>query len=270
MLASMETPLGLTIISPEGKALRLQANSPVFKVGKQMLNEDMPAEQAWLKINELVKNPLQVLIAWCAKFGVRLVDGEETLQVQDLSLKKAMWLPLLQRAHVAGASPVPVLRFAEALGEKAGNAQVADACLQWTAMGAKSEKGLVGVVRSCAIPAAARVGDKVTGTVAGPTAGLVSFTDFELAEDGTLQFNGGKVIAQFGTDSKTPLEIATEPVILGFNRTYRCEEGTADGWLEDLSFDSLKAARHNANEIRKSGSDVRIINRISGEAVSLT
>lgn len=271
MLASMETALGLTIISPSGKALRLPANTPAFKAGKQLLNEDMPAEQAWLKLNELLKNPLQVLISWSTQFGVRLVDGEDTLRMQDLSLKKARWLPLLQRAHVAGASPVPILRFAEALGAKAVNAQVADVCLHWTELAdTRMPLGLVGIVRNCAIPAAARVGDVVMGSVAGPNAGLVNFTDFEVAADGTLSLTGGKVIAQFGSDAKSPQEIATEPVILGFNRTYRCEEGTEDGWLEDLSFDSLKAARLNASEIRKTGSEVRIINRISGESVSLT
>lgn len=268
MLSSMETPLGLTIIGPEGNALRLQANSPAFKAGKQLLNQAMPAEQVWVKLNELLANPLQALVAWCAKFGVRMAEEGDILRLQDASLDKGQWLPLLQRSHLAGASPAPILRFAEALGVKAQGAPVSDVCLHWQAVaGGKAHH--IGVVRSCSIPVDARVGDKVRGAVSGPHAGLVSFTDFAVDEDGKLQLTNGKVIAKFGTAAQLAADIACEPVILGFNRTYRCDEGTADGWLEDMSFDSLKAATRNAREIQASGAEARIINRITNEVVAI-
>lgn len=268
MLSSMETPMGVTVIGPTGQSLRLQRSNPAFQAGKEMLRQDMPAEQVWQKLQELLANPLQAIVSWCGKFGLRFVDEGATLRLQDRVLDRAQWLPLLQRCQAVSASPAPVLRIAEVLGKDAQSAKVGELCLHWQELAGGAFR--LGVVAKQMLPDEARVGDLVGGDTNGPCVGLVSFDSVTVSTDGAVDGLKGMVIAKLGTDEHAAADVLQEPVILGFNRTYRCEEGTADGWLEDLSFDSLKAARLNAKDIQKSGAEVRIINRVTGEVVSLT
>ncbi|GBG14367.1 phosphoribosylamine--glycine ligase [Novimethylophilus kurashikiensis] len=266
MLSSMETPMGLTVIGPSGRPLRVPRNSPAFQSSKDLLGQAMPAEQVWVKLQDLAANPLQAFSSWCNKFGVKFTDEGENFRLQDISLGKASWMPLLQRGMAAGASLAPFLRLAERLGGAAATAKVEQVCLHWQEIAIDTFR--LGLVTSQMLPAEARIGDKVVGKPSGPQFGLVSYDGFTFV-DGSIRLDEGVVIGTFGADSALVEEVLAEPVILGFNQTYRCEEGTADGWLEDLSFDSLKAARLNAEEIRKSGSSVRIINRVSGDVVAL-
>lgn len=266
MLSCMETQQGLMVIGPKGQSLRLQSGHPAYRAGRDILRSHLPAEQAWQHLQDLVANPLKALVQWCERFGLTFKDEGATLRLNDMKLNRENWLPLLNRTQTVGSSPIHLMQFAEKLGATAGTASVGKVTLHL------QDDKLAGVqaclLRIVNLPAAARMGDVVTESSTGPVPFLVSFSDFSAEASGGIQAHRGLVLSQV-LDEKVAADTLEQPAILGYNRTYRCEEGTADGWLEDMSFDSLKAARLNAKEIEGTGSEARIINRITGETVSL-
>lgn len=266
MLSCTETPMGLTVIGPKGQILRLLTNHPAYRAGRDLTRQALPAEQVWHGLQDLLANPLKALVDWCERFGVALTGHGDTLHLNDAAFNRERWLPLLQRAQSVGSSPRHLLQFAEKLGAMAESADVGQVSLHL------QENKLSGpqpaILRVVNLPADARTGDIVTASSKGTVPFLVSYGEFSVAATGQLLVQKGIVLSQV-IDADEVADILAQPVILGFNRTYRCEEGTASGWLEDLSFDSLKAAQLNAKEIQESGSDVRIVNRITNEVVSL-
>lgn len=266
MLSNMETALGMTVIGPQGQSLRILRDNPVFTSGKALLHQALPAEQVWRQLQDLLANPRQALVGWCARFGLRLTEKDGSLRLQDVELSAEHWLPLLNRTQAVAGSPLPLMRLAEKLGKDAGEVDVANLCLHWQ----KSPVSQVSIVNLVGLPEDVRIGDLVTHGATGSRQCLVRYDQFSpQVSDKALRLDKGVVIARDGENGRIGPDILSEPVILGFNQTYRCEEGSPDGWLEDLSFDSLKAARLNARDIQTSGSEVRIINRITGEAVAL-
>jgi len=266
MLACMETKLGLMVIGPQGQKLRLQSNHPAFRAGRDIVRQALPAEQAWQKLQDLVANPLKALVEWCERFGLAFMDAGATLHLNDVALDRENWLPLLNRTQSVGGSPVYLMQLAEKLGAQALTAKVGNVSLHL------QEDKLHGLqpslLRVMNLPKEARTGDIVTDSSTGPTPFLVSFNEFSVAPTGELMPHRGLVLTQVH-DDKEAADILEQPAVLGFNRTYRCEEGTAGGWLEDMSFDSLKAARLNAKGIQDFGSEARIVNRITGEVISM-
>ena len=266
MLSCMETSLGLMVIGPKGQSLRLQRSNPAFLAGRDILRQSLPAEQAWQKLQELMDNPLKALIGWCERFGLTLKDEGDTLRLKDVGLSRERWLPLLNRTQGVGGSPVHILAFAEKLGGMAQNAEVAKVALHL------QDDKLLGLqpalLQKVNLPKEARTGDVVTEASTGGTPFLVSFNDYFVSPEGVVTPHRGVVLSPV-RDEKEADDILQQPAVLGFNRTYRCEEGTTDGWLEDLSFDSLRAARLNAKEIQDSGSEARMMNRITGEVVAM-
>lgn len=266
MLSCMDTPLGFTVISPMGKQLRLQANHPAYRAGRDIVRQTLPAEQVWHQLQELVSNPLNALVTWCERFGLALTGDGDTLHLNDRALSSQHWLPLLQRAHGVGASPLHLRHFAELLGSEAEFAQVGNLTLHLY------EDKLSGykpsIVRQVLLPAEAMVGDIVLESSTGVVPFLVSYQDFKVSSTGAVLPIKGMVLSKV-VDAPEVADILAQPVILGFNQTYRCEEGSAKGWLRDFSFDSLQAAQNNAKVIQASGSDVRIINCITGDNVAL-
>lgn len=265
MLSCIETGLGLTVIGPDGGALRIQRTSPAFMESRRIVREAVPEQQKWSRLQALMANPLIALVNWCAGFGMRLVDEGETLRLQDRELGRTGWLPLLNRCQLAAGSPLPVALFAEKLGAEALLAKVSNVCLHLRHDAARGMK--VGVVQLQNLPAAARRGDRVEGPGKGDTPYLVSYDKVTVHTDGTLCMVEGTVLGPAPVKD-VAMDVLEQPAILGFDRTYRCEEGAADGWLEDRSFDSLKEAIGNAREIQNYGSEARIINRITGEVVA--
>jgi hypothetical protein len=266
MLSCMETQQGLMVIGPKGQSLRLASSHPAYRAGREIVHMPLPAEQAWQKLQDLMANPLKALVDWFERFGFVFTAHGDTVHVNDRAFSQERWLPLFNRAQSAGASPHHLVQFAEKLGGPAENALVRDICLHL------QEDKLNGLqpalLRLVSLPVAARRGDVVTPSSSGPVPFLVSFADFSVLPSGLLQTGNGLVLSQ-GHNEKEAADILEQPVILGFDRTYRCEEGTATGWLEDLSFDSLRSARLNAKEIQATGAEARIINRITNETVSL-
>lgn len=266
MLSCMDTPLGLMVVGPQGQTVRLQSNHPAYRAGRDIVRQPLPAEQAWQRLQDLLANPLKALVDWFERFGMALTLDGETLHVNDNAFNSENWLPLLNRAQACSADPRQLLQFAEKLGALAATAQVGNVTLHL------QEHKLAGpqasILRMVKLPADARTGDLVSESSTGPVPFLVSYGDYSVGPTGQLQVHRGVVLTQVD-DVNEASDILEQPVVLGFNRTYRCEEGTASGWLEDLSFDSLKAAQRNAKEIQDSGAEVRIINRITGDVVSL-
>jgi len=265
MLSCIETGLGLTVIGPDGVALRIQRTSPAFMESRRIVREALPEQQKWSRLQALMANPLIALVNWCGGFGMRLVDEGDTLRLQDRELGRAAWLPLLNRCQLVAGSPQPVALFAEKLGPDAITAKVSNVCLHLRRDAARDMK--VGVVQAQNLPAAARRGDRIEGVGKGDTPYLVSYDKVRVHTDGTLLMVEGTVLGPAPV-KEVAMDVLEQPAILGYDRTYRCEEGAADGWLEDRSYDSLKEAIRNAREIQNFGSEARIINRITGEVVA--
>jgi hypothetical protein len=261
----METQMGLTVIGPDGQSLRLLRNHPAFLSGRNIVREAIPAEQQWSKLRELMANPLRALSDWCARFGIRFVDQGATLKLGDCELNREGWLPLLQRCHSTAGSPEAVMLLAEKIRQADKLANLAGVCLHLRDNPLRGKQ--VGIVTLRGLPPAARAGDLVDMTGTGTAPYLVSHDGFLLREDGTLQLRDGIVLGPTPGDDIAK-DVLAQPVILGNCRTYRCEEGSADGWLEDNSFDSLMQAIGNARDIQKTGSEARVINRITGDVVA--
>jgi hypothetical protein len=265
-LSCIETHTGMTVVGPKNQSVRIQRGAPVFATGLAIMRGTLPSEQKWLQLQDLVLNPLKAVVDWCERFGLVFKDEGDTLCLNDKFLSREHWLPLLSRMQSAGGSPLHLLQFADKLGAAAQSAHVSTIALHL------QDKKLLGfqpsLLLQVGLPKEARMGDLVTETSAGAVPFLVSYHDVSVRADGALQPLNGLVLTQVTNESEAA-DILEQPVVLGFNQTYRCEEGTTDGWLEDLSFDSLKAARRNAKDIQDSGAEARIINRITGTAVSL-
>lgn len=265
MLSCMETQLGMTVIGPEGEALRIQRTNPVFASCKKLLRDGLPAEMCWIRLHELLANPLSALVDWCERYGMRFKDGDGVLRLNDMHLPRERWLPLFQKAMATSCSPEFVLRLAMTLDKDLERALVSDECFN---IEANSIAGVrTRLVRVAKLPETARPGDWVSGTLAGDTPFLVGYFDFGVADDGKLIAHKGTVLRKV-LPSDDIDDVLAQPFIQGQNRTYRCEEGTSGGWLEDLSFDSLKEAIRNAKDIQSTGAEARIINRLTGEPVA--
>ena len=273
MLSIMETQLGLMIVGPNGQSLRVSRTNPAFAASKDVVNLALPWEQSWEKLQELSTNPLKALSDWLATFGFEFSNEDaDYFRVNDSKISKAHWLPILQRTQAVAGTPVPVMRLYEKLRKDVpdGTVQVSTECIHWAYSAASGYEPHL--VRKVMLPVDARRGDLVNSGSRGDTAFLVSYSDFnaELSgagSEGTLEFGTGVVLQKPISEAEADA-ILLEPVIIGNNRTYKCEEGDRAGWLEDLSFDNLIAARINIKAISNSGSEARIINRISNAVVA--
>lgn len=265
MLSCMETALGLMVIGPNGQALRLQRSSPAFTAGRDLLKRSLPAEQVWAQLQALIADPRKAVISWFERFGLLFRDEGDYIRINSRALRQDLWLPLIERTMATGGSPQHLLDFVNRLGNWALSTTVGKVALQVPEPGQLRGPS---VLRLVDLPEKARRGDIVTAVSRGRTPFLVSYHDYEASETGEIKLKEGLVLSS-ATDITELEDVLSQPQVLGFNRTYRCEEGSAEGWLEDLSFDSLIAARCNAKEIQASGSEARIINRITGDVVSM-
>lgn len=263
-ISCMDSPQGLSIFGPQGQFLRLLPNNPAIAACRDIVRGAMPAEQQWTMLQELIANPLKVLMDWCARFAIRFTDEGEFFRLQDRQLTKAGWLSLLQRCHATGGSPEPVLLLAERLGPSESAAKVDGTCIHLQRDPRRGDQ--VGIVKLVNLPEVARAGDRVDATSTGDTPFLVSYDRFCLNDEGTLQPLTGFVLSAVSERAVTE-DVLAQPVILGNEQTYRCEEGSPDGWMEGFSFDSLRSAINDAKDIQKTGAQARIINRTSGAVV---
>ncbi|MEX3984176.1 hypothetical protein AB4Y45_35055 [Paraburkholderia sp. EG287A] len=264
IISCMDSPQGLSIFGPQGQFLRLLPNNPAIAACRDVVRGTMPAEQQWALLQDLIANPLKVLVDWCARFAIRFTDDGEFYRLQDRQLTKAGWLSLLQRCHATGGSPEPVLLLAERIGPSGKTADVNGTCIHLQRDLLRGDK--VGIVKLVNLPAAAKAGDRVDTTSTGETPFLVSYDRFYLHDDGTLHPLTGFVLAA-ATEREVTEDVLAQPVILGNDQTYRCEEGCSTGWMQGFSFDSLKNAINDAKDIQKTGAQARIINRTSGAVV---
>ena len=273
MLSIMETQLGLMIVGPNGKSLRISRTNPAFAASKDVVNLAMPWEQSWEKLQELSTNPLKAFSDWLAIFGLEFSNVDaDSFRINDSKLSKAHWLPLLQKTQAVAGTPVPVMRLHAKLKKDVpdGTVQVSNECIHWAYSAVSGYEPYL--IRKVMLPVDARRGDLVDAGSRGGTLFLVSYSDFKAkinveGSEGTLEFGSGVVLQKPSSETEADA-ILLEPVIIGNNRTYKCEEGDRAGWLEDLSFDNLIAARINIKAIRDSGSEARIINRISNAVVA--
>lgn len=265
-LSCIETHLGMTVVGPGNRSVRILRSAAVFVTGVAIMHGTLPAEQKWLQLQELVENPLKAMVTWFERFGITFKDEGDTFRLNDVFLSRERWLPLLNRTQTLGGSPVHLMQFVEKLGSAAQFARVEKVALH---LHEKKNLGLrPGLLMKVGLPKEARKGDVVNESSKGDVPFLVSYDEFTVCADGSLQPLSGFVLAPV-TNEAEAADILEQPAVLGFNRTYRCEEGAATGWLEDYSFDSLKAARRNVKDILRSGAEARIVNRITGDVVPL-
>lgn len=270
MLSSMETPLGLTVIGPKGTPLRIMRSMPCFAASKALLKEGLPAEQLWQRLQDLLVSPFMAVIHWAERHGLAITEADDTFKIGDRQFDKVRWLPLVDRLMKVGASAEVLPMVHDLLAEAVDQVPVGDLCLHWheTPFGPR-----LGLVERLVLPEEVKTGDLLKAPTRGLRRGpayLVSFTTVALKEDldgkpsiiGTEGLVIGKVLNEHWAE-----DVLKQPVILGYNRTYRVEEGGGDGWLEDTCTDSLMDARVIAKEIKDSGAEARIINRTSGDVV---
>lgn len=269
MLSCMTTPLGLTVIGPEGQPLRLASSHPAYRAGKDLLQAGLPGEQTWQRLKELVADPLKPMASWCARFGIQLFEDQDTLRLNDVVLDRAAWLPFLTRLEATAGTPRIALRLAAMLGERAKTAKVGQACLHVS----RDEDVPIRLLRLERLPDEAEMGDKVEVAATTGALFLVTYAGISVSDDGVLIPSLGEVLSKVPTSGPTDManvqDVLEQPCVLGHNRTYRCEHGTVDGWFEDFSFDGLAQARLNAKEMSDATTEARIINRITGELVRL-
>lgn len=270
MLSCMDTDRGLMIFGPGNQPLRVNASSPSITAARELLRQKLPAEQAWSMLMALVENPLLALVSWCERFGISLTEElqpeGEFLVLGGRKLSKSKWLPLLQRTYAVAGTPKSILAFASVLGDTAVNVDASGLTLHIPNYGFNNR---VGVLKRMDLPAECRFGDLVTLDSKGTVPYLVTFDDFTASNEGELTLVGGKVLGSLAGAVFTD-DVLAQPVVCGFDQTYVCQEGQASGWKTDLSFDSLRAARLNLDEMRVSNSEVRLINVTSGDEVPST
>lgn len=268
MLSCMSSPQGLTVIGPQGQPLRVLASSPAYTAARDLMQRSLTAEQIWGRLQELVSNPLKAMTSWGERFGVVLRDEAEFLFLNDIKLGRSQWLPMLNKLEATAGSPQLALRLAAALGGQAETAMVSQMCVHVP----EKANAPLRLLQLELLPAGAMPGDRVVSPAKEGDWFFVSYGAFAFKEDGSLDLREG-VVLQKVPDGAAELvyakDVLAQPFVLGYNRTYRCELGTADGWLADHSFDSLVQAQRNAKEIRDSGDEARIVNRITKEIVRL-
>lgn len=273
MISSMETQLGLMVVGPTGECLRIERSHPSFQAGREAVRKSLPGEQIWMELKALMADPLRSLALWCERFGLKFRQDGATFNLNDTKLSKEKWIPLLQRLQAVSGTPVPALTLASMLRSYSDDVQavivqeanVGNVCLHLDTRGGLN---VVNLVRSVMLPAEAKPGDIVLPSAKGAHPFLVSYSDFHATSSGDLVGVKGSVLCS-AEDMLHTADILAQPIILGANNTYRCEEGTADGWFEDMSFDSLEAARHNVKAIRNTGAEARIINRVTNLPVEI-
>ena len=185
----------------------------------------------------------------------------------SVTVPASAWTNLLNRLKTVNASPVHAFALAQRFEKQEAVTRLTaiTACIhaRENQTPSAATTNLLGVRL---LPADVRIGDKVSPESRGKVPALVSYDHYRVTDAGQIELLDGFVLQPAFQGGFTE-DVMAQPAILGFNRTYRCEEGTEDGWLEDLSFDSLKEAQVNIADIENAGGEARIINRITGKVV---
>lgn len=265
MLSVLNTLMGLTIVKPNGKTLRFPIQSPLYATASLILKQGYPAEQAWEALATLTDNPLKPFLDWLSGYGYVYRElSDKLFSINDVVATK-QWLTKLKYIQESAGSPVHLVSVMKDLGSKALQVLNADSvCVHANVVAAMIPQ----LIQFGFVDPEAKPGDRVeslSATGKGVPC-FVSHSYYTTSNDGQLVYGQGYLLDKFER-VETALEILKEPVILGNNRTYRCEEGDQDGWLEEQSFDSLAAAKRNIKAIKASGYDARVVNRITGSVV---
>lgn len=265
MLSVLNTLMGLTIVGPNGKTLRFPTKSPLHSDAASILKKGYPAEQAWEALATLTENPLKPFLDWLNSYGCVYRElNDDLFSINDVVAPK-QWLKKLKYIQESAGSPIPLVSVMKDLGSKALQVLNADSvCVHAIAVAGMKPQ----LIQFGFVDPDANLGDKVeslSATGKGVPC-FVTHNQYTPSNDGNLVYGHGVLLDKF-ENRETALEILKEPIILGHNRTYQCEEGDTHGWLEENSFDSLAAARCNLKAIKASGYDARIVNRITNSVV---
>ena len=274
MLSVMDTQTGLTVVNPTGGMVRVQRNHPAYGEAKRIATEQaLPREVAWQRISTLLKDPFSVFKDWFAKHGVSFSYDADTVSVSGIALNKS-WVLFIEKLKNRGGDPKFFVNFIKQLENKVGDAlpQAKPDGLTIHILKHKSGVTAFNAFKVVNFARKIRPGDIVQPSDLSGTGTpfMVSFHDIGVDHlSGNLVYREGLVMGEVDHHQKTWIEdIADQPMILGDGRTYKVEEGSPEGWLEDMSTDSLAEARAFASEIKEPGIEVRIVNRLTGETLS--
>lgn len=277
MLSYMDTTLAVTVVNPKGGApLRISKLIGEYRsIDEVLKNDKLPADEAWNLIQDLLADPYKGLRDWITSFGLSFSYDEELCQFEGISLIKNHWISFFEKIKLSAGDPNLALKLINKLSNQDNFSSFRPSSHLFHVHKKLSGDVDVNLLRVLTMPLDVQAGDLVDSsqqTPSGSSSGvraLVSFYDVEIESSGILKPIEGFVVQT--TDSIGTLtlrDVLDQPMTLGLNRTYKCEEFTGTHWVEILSTDSMVEASKCYKEIIEDGFESRIINRISNQVVN--
>lgn len=261
MISSMESQIALTIMDQQGTNLRVPRTHPSFDEVKRLLRDSSePSCVVIEQIKTLVADPIETLLRWCARMGFPLKRIPAAGEI-DVSV----WAPYLNRLMRAGSTPEVAMVMARMVPDPSSIDQ-SKICVHWMPAKATGGNTMARFIYQRPLPAAAQISDGVSdlSKLAGPVIGLVSTMR---PWDGVSSLPGQ--VMQLGSRDSSIEQALAEPAILGNEMTYRIEEASPAGWLQESSYDSIARAKIGLDLIRATGDEARLVNRSTGVVIDV-
>jgi len=261
MISSMESPLALTIIDQQGSNLRVAREHPAFEEVKRLLRDpSQPAVVVMDQIKSMLADPLETILRWAARMGFPLnrTPGAGGFDV-------TRWAPYLSRLMRAGSTPEIAIVMSRMVADPLSIDQ-SKVCAHWKPASGRGGDAGLRFLYQVSLPVKASIGDSIADMtdVKGDVLGLASTMQ---PWDGTTSLPGE--VVQIGA-KVTPLDLVlAEPAVLGQDMTYRVEEASSSGWMQEFSYDSIARAKLGLDEIRETGVEARLVNRITGVVIDV-
>lgn len=277
MLSYMDTTLAVTVVNPKGGApLRINKSIGEYRsIDEVLKNDKLPADEAWSLIQELLADPYKGLKDWVTSFGLSFSYDEELCQFEGISLIKNHWFSFFEKIKLSAGDPSLALKLINKLSKQDDFSSFRPSSHCFHVHKKLSGDVDINLLKALTMPLNVQAGDLVNLSHRAPLdsssgiRALVSFYDVEIESSGSLKPIEGFVVQTTDSfDRLTLNDVFSQPMTLGLNRTYKCEEFTGSDWVEILSTDSMVEASKCYKEIIEDGFESRIINRISNQVVN--
>jgi len=280
MLSIMETPAGLTMVNPYGLgSIRIPVSNPNYKDARKLVQSGLPVQQVWEKAQAMLQNPRLAFNSWLSQFGIALSEDttEESAPTRSgffkfggFFLSEDVWWEWLNKLKECGGNPQVALNFLETLSNQRPAEEIEQFRIKSPLLFTPGDDGpKVRFFDIVSLPENALPGDKVCAVGID---GFPGQAQFAIAYDkigSRGEMVEGVVLYKYPKDAlKFKQDVLSQPMLLGFNQTYRCQEGSSDGWLETLQTDSLLEAKEAFEEVQAAGYEARIVNRITGLVIT--
>lgn len=249
MQSTMETATGLTYVA-FGTSVRIPRSSPVYGAVKLCLAQDIPIAEKLKTIRQYLAESSSALKTWAEGFGFKLEIADNAVRLGDFEFSRGTSEKFFERLMRSLNSP----DIAAKLHHVGLAADLDSACFWYNPTEKVTPFRRVvqaNVVRGSSLGQLTYI-DKTPG-------GVEALVALEGA-------GAGEMVRPLSFDVPTFADVLTQPVILGYNQTYRCEIVDDGSWFHDDAFDSLTAAITHLNYLRREG-EARIVNRVSGKVL---